>query len=431
MKNGKPTILINVESTEGYGHFNIVSMINDELQKMGADVHIMSSTLYHAADHFSFPGATIHHLPSVYFKEKDGKREHFTLGNNLLKKDEAYKNEMRTAAREVMEQVQPDAVMFEFYPFMMKWRDPFMKAVKDEYGIRDEPDSKRPEIIGLCRDLMFSENTLTTLGRIHHHFDKILVRGDERFATLADSNPEWNRITKPVEYMGQFVQELPATRDTPEADRAVIAFAGGGYYPEDQAFFETIIAARAHSEQFQRQPWQLYVSDNMPEEQFQALKTLAASQPDGEHIRILRPIDPDRFRQEIVDSAAAFCRGGYNTTSELMQAHRPFVLLPRETPEQLKRAEIIYRMAGAEPLNEQEKTDPALLAKTLDASPHTTGAALADLDWEGAKHTAARIMELAMKHKALPQAQELPKTQLEALSARHVTSPSPSFALTH
>ena len=90
----KPTILINVDSTAGFGHFNIVEMLVEKLQAGGADIHIMSSTFHHAADRFNFGSAQIHHLPKVEWRQENGRDEngrksHFTTSGTLLKRDAA------------------------------------------------------------------------------------------------------------------------------------------------------------------------------------------------------------------------------------------------------------------------------------------------------------------------------------------------------
>ncbi len=392
-----PRILINVDSTEGFGHFNIVSMLNDALQAYGAEVHIFSSTLHHASSRFDFRNAHVHKLPEVFWKEIDGRRTYLTADGTLLHRDKLYRTNLQAATRHIITTVRPHAFIMEHYPFMMQWRDPVLKAMVDVYGKRAAAGATRPPSISLCRDIVFSSDPLRTIGILRHHFDYILVRGDRRLATLADSAPDWKKITVATEYMGQFVEELPARDDMPEDKRAVIAFAGGGFFPEDIPFFEAVIRARQHS-LYKGNRLHIYVSDNVPEDLFIHFDTIAASEPDAGNIRISRSVAPVAFRKEIVNCAAAICRGGYNTTAELMKARRPFVLIPRASAEQQKRASLLNRLLNVPIIQAADLVRPVILANALAHARMAANDQPADINRNGAGCTAKRIVELAEQY---------------------------------
>lgn len=426
--NHKPRVALFVESHEGYGHFNIVTQLAKQLRERGAEVMILSGTLNYAgaAQTFNLGDSRIVHLPLVDYRiAKSGTWEYVTPEKELYDESPDYIAQRKETIANALKDFQPDLVLSELYPFMQKFRNHDMETVSE---LKDA-GTITPEVTCLCRDIVHNSKPARVVEALDAHYDRIFVRGDKRFAMLQDSQPEWEHIAKPVEYVGNYITSMPEKdHDRADEERRVVIFGGGGYYDDDLPFFENIIRARAHSQKFGDRIWDIYISENAekhlmkdPDDPtgereisaFRYIERLAAKEGHG-MIRVFPPIDSKKFRKELSNSALAITRGGYNTTFELFAAKQPQLVIPRADKEQIPRANRLFERGVAniypphpipkmgiqfmkQALNETEK-----LAEAIDHAPEM-GASVAQFNNHGAEATADRIMEICRMKSPKPQ----------------------------
>lgn len=417
----KPRVAIFVESHEGYGHFNIVSQLTKQLENQGVEVMILSGTLNYAgaAQNFNMRDARIVHLPLVDYRiQKLGKWEYTTPAKKTYSEAPEYIAQRKQVIRNALEDFKPDMIISELYPFQQPFRDHDIKAIDETY----DGANHKPLKVCLCRDIIHSSNPQHVIAMLNKHFDRIVVRGDNRFAKLADSQSDWKNIAIPVEYMGNYITPMPNKNlKIDERDRPIVIFGGGGYYDKDLPLFESLITSRQYSKKFGGRKWDIYLSENAekhmladpqnPSKQISALAyitRLASSEGHG-MIRVFPPIESKKFREEIANASLVITRGGYNTTFELFAAGQPQLVIPRDQKEQIQRANVLYKHGIAQvfpeyPIPETNAYNvitkalgkPEALAHAID---HVScnKASVPELDNHGARTTAKRLVKIITK----------------------------------
>jgi|GEM_PF-3594842 len=392
---GHPRVLIFVESDNGFGHFNIVDQVARKVQAQGGTAALASGTFFHPGGVFKFGEAKQYHLPTVVWDH--GKKDFANpVSGMLYAEDEAYQKMRKDEVKRACEKFKPDVVVFELYPFLARYRDTDLEAVKEFY-----PDkATRPKIACLCRDIIHSSKPQETVQVINDNFDHMLVRGDGVMNKIEDCMPEFAAIKPKAEYLGNVVSAMPPRDVMPEGERPVFVFSGGGYKDMDRRFFNSAIHSRAKSAAFSKNPWKIVVSNNCTEEDFAKYQAEALNEaPDGS-IQVIRPFDNEEFRKLLSNSAAAIVRGSYNTTFELVQAGVPFVVVPREmgiNQEQTFRAEVLQSAGFARHVKQTELSG-AKVAHALDEAAVARASSLLKLDFSGAERLAGRMCELGNEH---------------------------------
>src|SRR5690606_29403932 len=128
--------------------------------------------------------------------------DEFKAGSTtVLKNDPEAQEEIRNAVATAMAEFKPDMAMFELYPFVMDFRDYTLEGLERyerEHGVRVLHTN-------LCRDIIHSFDPAAIVEKLNDRFDHIMVRGDEGFIRLEDSQPEWANIRTPTTWAGNFV----------------------------------------------------------------------------------------------------------------------------------------------------------------------------------------------------------------------------------
>jgi predicted glycosyltransferase len=422
----KPRVAIFVESHEGYGHFNIISQLAKELEARGSEVMILSGTLNYAgaAQTFDFGNSRVVHLPLVDYKILgSGKWEYTTPEGNPYYESPDYISSRKNIVLNSINDFKPDLVLTEFFPFQQLFRKFDIEAVKESSLINNQ----KIEMVALCRDIIHNANPEVVIDLLKDNYDRILVRGDDRFAKLVDSQEEWKNINIPIEYMGNYITSMPNKNpEIADEDRHVVIFGGGGYYKKDLPFFECAILSRNFSQSFGNKIWDIYISENAekhvindPSDQekeitaFNYLQRLAAENGHG-MIRIFQPIESEKFRQELTNAAVAITRGGYNTTFELFSAQQAQLVVPRADIEQVHRANNLYKNGIAQIFPEypiksdyitsfvnQALLEPKNMAKFIDLTPEIK-ASVPQLNNHGAEITVEKILEIVQEKRITP-----------------------------
>lgn len=387
-------VLILSESPEGFGHFNVTDQLSNYLQAKGATVGLASGSLDHAHASFKFASAQEFALPGVY----SACPEPYDIATG-----KKYEGDLVTARkarmREICETFHPDVIVSELYPFKDPYREHDIEAARE--WMRD--NGRAVPVVTLCRDLIRSTNAEQVLDQLARQVDTVLVRGDGTFGRLEDSMPEWKHIAPPVHYTGNIVSPMPPRRHPPSAQDPVVVFGGGGYKHDPEfGYFCASILGRAHAGPLAEVPWDIYVSQHCPGDDFAALQNLAKiASPEGK-IRVQRVVPHAEFQQALSECSAAITRGGYNTCFELAAVQKPFVIVPRpyefsdQTPRAKRMAELGYCSALL-----QQDMNPERLGQAI-AAQHAAPAPTVTLDSSGLAGSGDAILEIARNARRRP-----------------------------
>jgi predicted glycosyltransferase/predicted ABC-type ATPase len=397
-----PRILFLVESSNGFGHFNIVSQISTEARKFGTEVAIASGTLArrNAPTGGMVDGIKCYNLPPVVsqWSKETGSIPVNPENGKLYNEDVEHQKERQKAITDAARDFCPDIIVSEIYPFIRPFMDVDLGALKALYA--NDPVIS-PAFICLARDIIHNRSTAQhSVNTLNEQFDHIIVRGDPHFKKLEDCQPEWENITLPFEYMGNVLRKMPAKDSRPDEERPVMVSPGGGYHEDEATLFSRVIEARNYSERLRTNPWKLVVSNKCPDDIFAKLKQKAEeASPDGKII-VTRPYDSGEFSNDIANCSAAISRCGYNATFELASSGRPFVVIPRTSYEQMMRADALEAAGFAKKILPDELNGDAQkvaqkIAQALDDAcmPKETPPLM--LDYDGASRAASRLTELA------------------------------------
>ena len=444
-----PRVALFVEWHEGLGHFNIAAKLMNALKAANCEVKIFSGSL--TKDRQKIVGVSssdVVELPPVQETlNADGKFIYQTPSGIRIEDDAAYRRTRAQAVTTAVEVFNPQVVVSELFPFCQPYRLGDIKAVaalKDSGAIN-------ADLVGLGRDIMHNrENPAKVRETLKIYFDRLYIRGDEHFTTLARSQPEWANLGVSVSYMGNFLNEMPK-RSGPEHDptRPVVVFGGGGFDCKDLSYFEGVIRARAHTTALADRDWNIYVSPRAreipcphhpAENCFDYLARIAreTSRDKSSATRILTPIEGNAFRQQLANAAMVVTRGGYNTTFELYAAKTPMLVIPRATEEQMLRAVTLseHGMAHTYPpaltiATTQHTIDKALgCAKSLASEMErafTTPLPTIALNNQGADTTAKHILACCRaKADLCPAAQSPITARVHVIRATRVGTVTPN-----
>jgi predicted glycosyltransferase len=395
-RNSEPKVkaMIFVESFLGYGHFNITSLLAKELQALGVNVAITSSTFDLCGKSFDFGQSTLYRLPPLTMNadSKQSTPDGRPFINYIKGPRNAYRRLISEATKTALEDFQPSVIVYELFPFLMQWRTASTEAVNAFYQT-----TVQPERISLCRDIIHSTKPDLVLRQLAQDCSRIMIRGDSQFARLEESQAEWENIDLPIEYVGNFLShEINAYQKNTAVENRLVIFGGGGYRGnKDAEFYIQTAASKPFSTTFNNASYTVITNDGVPDKVIDAMKL----QDKG--LEILPPMNNDRFRDIMARSKALITRGGYNTTFELVGLGKPFVVVPRAEKEQKQRAEFLKRaqMCG---VIDEEKLTPTIIGKTLDeviaTEPHTTQTTFS---FDGAQNMARRLLELGRQYERL------------------------------
>lgn len=387
-------VLILSESPEGFGHFNVTDQLASYLQAKGATVGLASGSFEHAHASFKFAGAQEFPLPGVY----SACPEPYDIATG-----KPYAGELITTRKAQMRAIcdafHPDIIVSELYPFKDPYREHDIEACRD--WMRD--NRRAIPVVALCRDLIRSKDPEHALDQLARQIDTVLVRGDGTFGRLEDSMPEWKHIAPPVHYTGNIVSPMPPRRHAPSPRDPVVVFGGGGYKHDPEfGFFCASILSRAHAGPLAQAPWDIYVSQHCPADDFASLQNLAnIASPEG-MIRVQKVVPHMEFQQALSECAAAVTRGGYNTCFELASIHKPFVIVPRsfEFSDQTPRAERMAELGYCGALLQKDMT-PESLGSAL-AAQHAAPTPTVTLDSSGLAGSGDAILEIARTARRRP-----------------------------
>lgn len=371
-------VMFYVQHLLGIGHLARASRIAQAMQARGMAVTMVTGGL--PVPGFPAPGIPNLTLPPIVAAEgfsglvdQDGQPI-----------DDAFRARRRDALLAAFDQLAPDALLIEAFPFGRRQVRfellPLLEAAKAR--------NPRPLIASSVRDILQAnrkpgrdQETVATLA----DFDAVLIHGDPTFARIEESFPLSGQIADKVHYTGLVAPPPPQ----PAPDRHdIIVSAGGGAVGAD--LIRCAIRARALLPD--NLTWCVLTGPNLPQAEYDAIAALAGPR-----------LSVDRFRKDLAGLMAAarvsVSQAGYNTVCDMLVAGCQSVLVPYASggeTEQTLRAEKLAALGLASSLPEDGLTPEAMagaIRKALARADQPRPA----LRLDGAEETARLLTELATR----------------------------------
>jgi len=381
-------IMFYVQHLLGIGHLERALRLSRYLHDAGMEVTLISGGMPHP--HASMPGGEIIQLAPVRAADAAFSQLLDESGRPI---DAHWREQRKNALLRAFQNVQPDALLIEMFPFGRRQFDfellPLLEAARSR--------SSAPLVLCSVRDIIIPSDkpgrTQEAVTRARNYFDYILVHGDASFIRLDQTYPAIAGLGGKVFYTGYVTADtssaLGAAANLAGSNEVTIS-AGGGAVGE--ALLMTAMQARAHSTQAGQKIWRILAGGNAPAGQLQTLQKIA---PPGIIAEASRP----DFPQLLCNSACSVSQGGYNTVMDILQARRisqtPAVIVPFATAreqEQNVRARALAAAGLAIVLSEMELT-PVSLAAAIDRAILHRNRPYALPDMNGGTATAGFILE--------------------------------------
>ncbi|WP_299348564.1 glycosyltransferase [uncultured Shimia sp.] len=345
--------LIAVTHLLGTGHLSRALTLGRAFNAEGHEVSVLSGG--QAAPQLNYAGVQLIQMPPI---ASDGTNFTRLLTRDGQEADAAYRQTRIAAALSALQDIRPDVLIVELFPFGRRSLAEEFLAVLDAASSM----SPRPKILCSIRDILAPPSKPSKAEKaeaiLDQYFDAVLVHSDPQIITLADSWPVTPRLDALLKYTG-FVAPDPAVPH-PDAGGAneVLVSAGGGSV--GQALFECAIEAARDSAYH----WRLLVGGKDRSARIDALQALAGSLD-----ITIEPVRPD-FRQMLHHAACSVSMCGYNTSLDILQSGIPSVLVPFDDGgevEQTLRARSLAHQPAMEVLLTSEATPERLRARVAKA----------------------------------------------------------------
>ena len=385
--------LFHVQHLLGIGHLTRTAILARGLADDGFDVTVVSGGV--PVPGVDFGRARLCQLPAARVADRRF-RQLVDEGGDPV--DDAWKDRRRDRLLALYEEVGPDVVLTELFPFgRRQLRFELLPLL--ERCARDRDRTGRPRIACSVRDILVEsprpERNREMLELACRYYDRVLVHGDPRFVSLAATFPHAGAIADRIAYTGYVVGRpgrAPAEPARPAGDGEgeVVVSAGGGAV--GGSLFEAALLARPRT-RLARVPWRLLAGDNLPEPAFRSLEARA---PPGVVVERFRPDFPTLIRR----ARLSISQGGYNTLMEVLDAGLRAVVVPYagglET-EQTLRANLLAARGFVEVVAEDALGAGTLAAAVDRAFGKPTRDGLTGIDCSGAATTSRVLSDLGRR----------------------------------
>ena len=371
--------MVYVQHLLGIGHLRRASLLCNALHRNKFEVNLITGGIPVSGPLHA--GVKVHQLPPVRSLD-----DHFDslVDENNKPVDERLKIHRRDQLLTLFKQLSPDALITETFPFgrrMMRFELlPLLKAARQHSG--------SPIIISSIRDILQPKSKP---GRdeeirqlVDEYYDRILIHGDERFATLADTFSLANEVAYKICYSGYISEPLKKETQTSDGENEVVVSGGGG--AASLALLECAITAQPLSAMNQKS-WRLLVGPNIDQNSFDRLQEMG-----GRGIIIER--NRADFPAILKNCVVSVSQAGYNTVVDILKIGARAVMVPFSDSgevEQTLRANLLQKQCRIIALAQNDMT-PESLADAIDRAA-TMPQQTIDLKMDGAERSAHFLNE--------------------------------------
>ena len=372
-----PKVLFYVQHLLGIGHVKRATTLARAMAGEGLEVTVVSG----GADVqvVDAAGMAFVQLPPVRASDRNFGGLVDALGEPL---SEALKAQRRDTLLQCFNQVRPDALMIELYPFGRRQLRfeliPLLEAARAA--------KPRPRIISSVRDILVEKNRpgrdAEMVAAARQYFDDIFIHGDPGLIPFEQTFPRAAEISDLMHYTGYVVeQDKISGASGDQGSGEVIVSSGSGAV--GALLLNTAIDARPGS-QLADLPWRLLAGYSLDEASFRALKRRA---PAGVIVERARPDFIDLLKNCVL----SISQGGYNTVMEVLATGARGIAVPyaggQET-EQTLRARLLEERGLIHQIPEGELTKDRLIEKISLAMDGAAPDGPGNIDMDGAWKTA-------------------------------------------
>ena len=377
----QPRLLIYVQNLLGIGHLRRAAGVSRAAVDKGFDVTFVSGGM--PINGLDVGGATFHQIPPVRALDGDFK---ILVDENNNQIDDKWRDHRRQALLKLFDKIQPKILLTELFPFgRRQFRFELIPLLK-----KAKVAKWKPRVVCSMRDILVTkprhDRNLEIAETLETFYDKILVHGDQKIISLADTFPLETKISNLVEYTG-YVLTPEHLGDTGEGGTGeILVSAGGG-----AVGYETLpkIFDLRDKISVNNVPWRFVTGPHMPLEVYKALKD---KETKCTIVERSRPDLPAVISRAILSISQA----GYNTIAEILNSGTPAVVVPYEggvETEQRLRADLLAKRSLLQIVDEKELTTKNL-EKAIRQALKIHSSKKAHINLDGAASTANALWAL-------------------------------------
>ncbi len=374
-----PKVLFYVQHLLGIGHVKRAATLARAMTAKGLEVTLVSGG--EDVPILDSSGMTFVQLPSVKANDRSFDGLVDAEGNPV---DEDLKQERQQKLLDLWQEIQPEVLMIELYPFGRRQLRfeliPLLEAAQ-----KSEP---RPHIVCSVRDILVEKNKphrdAEMVEKARTYFDDVLIHGDADLIPFETTFSRATEIKDMLHYTGYVVEKdliVKATGD--QGSEEIIVSSGSGAVGEN--LLRTALKARSLTTVADR-TWRILVGYSMSDEIFDSLK---ADEKPG--------VIVERARTDFVtllkNCHLSISQGGYNTLMEILLTEANGIVVPyaggHET-EQTLRARLLAERGLIRQIPEEELTVVGLV-NTINAAIERPIDGVNAIDMDGANKTAELI----------------------------------------
>lgn len=376
------SLFLYVQNLLGIGHLRRAAAVAQAAAEAGFEVHFVSGGM--PVPHLEIGAATLHQLPPVRAADTLFK---VLADENGREIDDAWRAARRNRLLALFDEIRPGILFTELFPFGRRQMRFELLPLLD----RAKAASWQPKIVSSMRDILVTkpraDRNREIVETVDRYYDLVLIHGDERVISLADTFPMYGDLTPPVRYTGYVLNPID-TGDGPTGAGAgeVLVSAGGGAVG---GAFMTALARMRPDLPFSERTWRFVTGPHMPEEAARAIEAHAGPGVIVERSR------PD-LAALISRAYLSISQAGYNTLAEILTAGTASVVVPFEggvETEQRVRADLLARRGRLAVVPE----DALVLESVADAMRRAVAQrdqSVAGVDLDGAAGTARILSDL-------------------------------------
>lgn len=376
-------VFFYVQYLKGIGHLQRARLIAEAAATRGHRIDMVLGGL--PVPGFAPAGVETHRLPALQ-AGPGGFSDLRDADGHVVNDDWRARRRDRLLA--FFDDLKPDLVLVESYPFGRR-QFAFELEPLLEQALSATP---RPAIVSSIRDILQIKTrpgrNAATAERIEQMFDAVLVHGDPQFVRLEETFGETAAIADRVHYTG--IVAAPASDFEPDSvtprDEVLVSMGGGAIGPRLPL---AALSARPATS-LASCPWRFLTGPHLPDADFEAL---CAAAPQGVTVERFR----SDFRRCLAAARLSVSYAGYNTTTDLLRADVPAVLITYSgdggETEQAMRARRLAEKECAVVLSDSDLSGDAL-ASAIETALQRERPGAFPIDLEGADRTADLLSEI-------------------------------------